>query len=115
MRVLAVGEAGAEADFKIESGVAVRRKPGAAAVRVAQREPGHLGRHVVGNDRLDEGGDGVPHRQPRRSKQVVEDALKDVLRQARAVDGQDEPPETVGDLPLLAARRGGAGNIWRRG
>jgi len=30
--------------------------------------------------------------------------LRNILREARAVDGQDDPPETLGDLPLLTAR-----------
>jgi hypothetical protein len=29
------------------------------------------------------------------------------LKQARAVDGQDDPPETLGDFRLLAARHSG--------
>lgn len=50
-------------------------------------------------------------------EQVVETALKDVLKQARSVDGQDETPETMGDSPLLASRFGWGrlGNIWRGG
>jgi hypothetical protein len=49
--------------------------------------------------------------------QVVEDALKDVLKQARAVDGQDETPEMLGDSPLLNARFGSgwAGGRWGGG
>ena len=31
--------------------------------------------------------------------------LRDFMKTARAVDGQDDPPDTVGDFPLLAARR----------
>ena len=30
-----------------------------------------------------------------------------LLKEARAVDGQDDPPDTFGDFPLLAARMGG--------
>jgi len=32
--------------------------------------------------------------------------LRNVLREARATDGQDDPPETFGDFPLLRSRRG---------
>jgi hypothetical protein len=46
-------------------------------------------------------------------EQLVEEALKDVLRQARAVDGQDDPPETLGDTPLINSRFGN-GFGWRR-
>lgn len=33
--------------------------------------------------------------------------LRELLRQARAIDGQDDPPETFGDSPLLQSRLGG--------
>lgn len=39
-------------------------------------------------------------------EQLIEQGLSEVLRAARAVDGQDETPETVGDSPLLQARFG---------
>ncbi len=42
-------------------------------------------------------------------EQLVEDALKGILKQARAVDGQDDPPQTLGDFRLLNARFGGSG------
>lgn len=45
---------------------------------------------------------------------VVEDELKMVLKQARAVDGQDGTPETLGDSPLLRARMSGGSSWWRR-
>lgn len=32
--------------------------------------------------------------------------LRDLLREARATDGQDDPPETLGDFPLLQSRYG---------
>ena len=39
------------------------------------------------------------------SKQATEEEIvRDVLKTARAVDGQDNPPETLGDFPLLANR-----------
>lgn len=31
-------------------------------------------------------------------------ALENAMKRARAVDGQDNPPETLGDFPLLSAR-----------
>lgn len=48
-------------------------------------------------------------------EQLVEGALRDVLKQARAVDGQDDPPQTLGDSPLLNSRFGtGWSGGWRR-
>lgn len=37
--------------------------------------------------------------------------LQQHMRQARAVDGQDDPPQTFGDFPLLQARFGGRGGF----
>lgn len=39
------------------------------------------------------------------TKQATEEEIvRDVLKTARAVDGQDNPPETLGDFPMLANR-----------
>lgn len=39
------------------------------------------------------------------SKQATEEEIvKRVLKEARAIDGQESPPETLGDFPLLANR-----------
>ena len=43
-------------------------------------------------------------------KQARENELEFALRKARAVDGQEDPPETFGDFPLLGARHGSS---WR--
>lgn len=43
--------------------------------------------------------------------QARANALEYALRRARAVDGQEDPPETLGDFPLLAARHSGS---WGR-
>lgn len=37
-------------------------------------------------------------------KAGAEANLRDFMKTARAVDGQDDPPDTLGDFPLLAAR-----------
>ena len=42
---------------------------------------------------------------------LVEDSLKDVLKQARAVDGQEQPTDDSPLSGLLSARFGG-GNLW---
>lgn len=36
--------------------------------------------------------------------QAMEQKLQQALREARAADGQDDPPQTFGDFPLLSAR-----------
>jgi len=40
-------------------------------------------------------------------QQVMEGKARDIMKRARAVDGQDNPPDTLGDFPILAARHGG--------
>lgn len=40
-------------------------------------------------------------------EQLVDESLKPVLKSARAVDGQEDPPDEFGDYPLLQARFGG--------
>lgn len=49
---------------------------------------------------------------PITKSSTVEDAklkeLQGFMREARAVDGQDEPPDTFGDLRLIGARLGGS-------
>lgn len=117
MRVLSVGEAGNEIDFKIESGKLLCDENPALLRYVWRNEnPGSWDDMLVWAMTVSmKAVMAYPITQSASLEQLVEDALKDVLKQARAVDGQDEPPETVGDSPLLAARRGGAGNIWRRG
>lgn len=114
MRVLSVGEYGAEVDYKIESGKLM-----------CEENPARL-RYIWRNENPATWDDmlvwamtvsmkavmAYPITQSASLEQVVEDALKDVLKQARTVDGQDEPPETVGDSPLLAARMGSA-RVWR--
>lgn len=37
-------------------------------------------------------------------EQLLEQTLQPYLRQARAIDSQDMPPQTLGDYPLLSAR-----------
>lgn len=37
----------------------------------------------------------------------LQQELKDALTMARGIDGQDDPPEDFGDMPMLASRFGG--------
>jgi hypothetical protein len=45
--------------------------------------------------------------QSTRKEEIEFKKLEMALKQARAVDGQDDPPETLGDFRLLAARHSG--------
>lgn len=109
MRVLSVGESGNESAFEIESGKLM-----------CDDNPALL-RYIWRNDNPATWDDmlvwGVtismkavfayPVTQSTSLEQLVEAALVDVLKQARAVDGQDGTPPTLGDTPLLNARMGG--------
>ncbi len=48
-----------------------------------------------------------PITQSAAMQQTMEQKLETSLRRARAVDGQEDPPQTLGDERLLAARFGG--------
>lgn len=115
MRTLSVGESGNEADFKIESG------------KLLCEDNPCLLRYIWRNDNPGTWDDmlvwgmtvsmkavmAYPITQSASLEQLVEDALRDVLRQARAVDGQDDTPEAFGDSPLMNARMGGGAGWWR--
>jgi hypothetical protein len=115
MRMLSLGESGAEADHLIESG------------KLLCNENPALLRYVWRNDNPGTWDDmliwamtvsmkaamSYPITMSATLTQIVDDALKDVLKQARAVDGQDDPPQTLGDSPLLAARLGAGARSWR--
>lgn len=109
MRVLSVGERYNETEFKIESG------------KLLSDESPLLLRYIWRNTNPATYDDmlvwgltmsmkavmAYPITQSASLEQLVETALKDVLKQARAVDGQDDTPDTLGDSPLLSARFGG--------
>jgi len=40
--------------------------------------------------------------------EVAQTALKAHMKLCRAADGQDDPPDTLGDFPLMQSRFGGA-------
>jgi hypothetical protein len=46
-------------------------------------------------------------------EELLTTTLRPLLRQARAVDGQEDTPEQLGDNPLVAARFGGFGMVGR--
>ena len=114
MRTLSVGEAGAEIEFKIESGKLLCDEYPARLRYIWRNEnPGTWDDMLVWAMTVSmKAVMAYPITQSASLAQVVDDALKDVLKQARAVDGQDDTPETFGDTPLLNARFGGS-SIWR--
>lgn len=110
LRALSVGPFGGEVDFKIESG------------KLLCDENPALLRYIWRNTNPATWDDmlvwamtvsmrqvfAYPITQSTSLEQLVEAGLRDVLRQARAADGQEESPSSWGDSSsLLAARFGG--------
>lgn len=116
MRALAVGEYGAEADYRIESGELLCDDNPALLRYIWRNEnPGTWDDMLVWGMTVSmKAVMAYPITQSTSLEQLVEEALKEVLRTARAVDGQDGTPETVGDSPLLQARMGGRRGWWGR-
>lgn len=109
LRVLSVGRSGAESDWLVESGkllcdenpVLLRyiwRNESPArwdsalvwAMTIAMRAV--FSQPVAASTSLE---------------QLIRDQLQDVLKQARAADGQEDPPQQLGNERLYAARMGG--------
>lgn len=113
MRVLSVGLEGEEVDFKIESGKLL-----------CDDNPAYL-RYIWRNEvpaswdpmlvRAMEIAMAAASAYAITQSAALRDSLRDELlrhmKQARAVDGQDDPPQTLGDSPLLSARAGA--RSWR--
>jgi hypothetical protein len=111
MRTLSVGYAGCEDDFKIESGkLLCDANPCLLRYVWRNTNPATWDDMLVWGMTVSmKAVMAYPITQSTSLAQVIEAALKDVLRQARAVDGQDETPDELGNSPLLAARMGGRG------
>lgn len=109
MRVLSVGEAGAEVEYKVESGKLLCDDNPAYLRYIWRNEnPATWDDMLVwGVTQAMKAALAYPITQSTSLEQLVEDACERVLKKARSVDGQDDPPDTLGDSPLLAARMGG--------
>lgn len=117
MRALSVGERGLEAEFRIESGKLMCNENPALLRYVWRNEnPATWDDMLVwGVTMAMKAVMAYPITASTSLEQLIEDGLKDTLKQARAVDGMEDTPEAVGDSPLLDARWGGyrSSNIWR--
>lgn len=117
MKVLQVGEYQSEVDYRIESGkLLCDENPLYLRYVWKNTNPATWdGMLVWGMTMSMQAVMAYPITQSASMSQLVEVALRDVLKQARAVDGQDDPPETFGDSPLTQARFGsGFPSGWRR-
>lgn len=108
LRALSVGERGAEADFKIESGqLLCDENPALLRYIWRNTTPATWDTMLVwGMTVAMRAAFAYPTTASTSLEQQIEIVLRDVLKQARAVDGQEEPGETLGDSPLLRARMG---------
>lgn len=109
MRTLSVGEAGLEEEFKIESGKLLCNANPVYLRYIWRNEvPATWDPMLVWAMTMSmRAVMAYPITQSTSMEQLVESVLVDVLKQARAVDGQDDTPDTLGDSPLRNARFGG--------
>jgi len=115
MRVLSVGEHGCEVPFKIETGKLLSNDNPALLRYVWRNEdPATWDDMLIwGCTQAMKGAMAYPITQSTSLEELVEKICEGVLKRARAVDGQDDTPETLGDSPLLESRFTGGG--WWRG
>ena len=106
LRLLAVGEAGAETDFRIEGG------------KILSDEALLKLRYIFKNDNEATWTPllvmaatqamrqvlAYPITQSASLEQLIDTAIGPILKRARAIDSQDQPPETLGDFRLLGSR-----------
>ena len=115
-RTLSVGEAGAEVEFAIESGkLMCDENPAYLRYVALQTNPAAWDPMLV---RAMELAMAAAMAYGITSSSSLRDSMRQELemhmKRARAVDGQDGTPDTLGDAPLLAARMGrGGNNPWR--
>lgn len=114
MRVLAVGEADAEVEFKIESGkLLCDENPCYLRYVWRNEDPATWDDMLVwGMTQAMKAAFAYPITQSTSLEDLVDKACEKVLKKARAVDGQDDTPDTLGDSPLLNSRFGGSSG-WR--
>jgi len=106
LRAMSVGEASMEVEFRIESGKLLCDENPAMLRYVSRNEnPATWDDMLVWAMTVSmKAVMAYPITQSASMEQLIEDALKDVLKQARAVDGMEDSPETLGDSPLFASR-----------
>lgn len=111
LRILATGEEGVEAAYTIESNAA-----GAARIFLDEN-PLRL-RYIFKNDNVGQWTPllvwavtvsmrqalAYPTTQSTSLEQLIDQTLEPILKKARAIDGADYPPETLGDFRLLSSR-----------
>lgn len=115
LKTLSVGEAGGEDEFRIESGKLLCDSNPCLLRYVARNtNPATWDPMLVRAMTLAMAAEmAYPITQSTTLRDSFRQQLEMHLKRARAVDGQDDTPETFGDSPLLQSRMAGTGNIWR--
>lgn len=111
MRILQVGEYGCEDDYQIE-GLRILADTSVLRLRYVWKNTDVPSWDALLVDAIT--GEmaarmAYPITKSASLQQVMEAKVRDTLRQARAVDGMDNPPETLGDYHLLSVRHSGRG------
>lgn len=113
LRVLQVGNRYEELDYKIESG-AILADTDVLPLRyiwLNDVESSWDAMLIEGMELVMAAAFAYPITQSTSKEQACMEAVKSFLKQARAVDGTEEPPETLGDFRLLTSRYGTNGGI----
>lgn len=109
LRTLSVGERGEEVDFKVESGK-ILCDAASLYLRYIWRNDNPATWDAMLIEAMTKAmaaAIAYPITQSAALAQKKEEELAMFMRQARAVDGQDDPAETLGDFRFMSARLGG--------
>lgn len=116
LKALSVGEAGGEAPYRVEGGKLLCDDNPALLRYVARNtNPATWDAMLVEAMTLAMAAKmAYPITQSTTLRDSFRQQLEMHLKRARAADGQEDTPESLGDSPMLSARLGGSlGNIWR--
>jgi hypothetical protein len=106
LRILAVGESGAEDPYVIEDGK-ILTDAGLLNLRYVYRndnEAKWTSLLVMAVTLAMRSVLAYPVTQSTSLEQLITQSIQPILKQARAIDSQDQPPETLGDFHLQASR-----------
>ena len=106
LRILAVGEAGGEDDYDIEDGK-ILTDAALLNLRYIYRNDNEVkwtGLLVMAVTLAMRSVLAFPITQSTSLEQLITTSIKPILQQARAIDAQDQPPETLGDFHLQTSR-----------
>lgn len=115
-RALSVGESGIEATFKIE-GLKLLSDDNPLYLRYVSNETNPAkwdSMLVMGMELAMAAAMAYAITQSASMRDSMRQELEMHMKRARAVDGQDDTPETMGDTPLINSRFGTGGGWWSR-